>query len=107
MPINFIEKSNIPLPQKIDDETLYIHICEICGKIEILTAEDGYKKGWDYSPRMYPFKVISPRTCPNCGIENTVWAEICLRHKTFEDLTDKQKEVVKRIHEEPESIIAK
>jgi hypothetical protein len=99
----------MPLPSKDNggeykDKKL-IHICEICEKHEILTPEEGYKAGWDYSPYMYPFKVISPRTCPNCGIENTVWADIPLRHKSFNELTTKQKEVVKRIYKEPESII--
>jgi ribosomal protein L32 len=107
MPVNFIEKANFPLPQKSDDNTLYHHICEVCGIREILTAEEGFQKGWDYSPRMYPFKVISPRTCPNCGIDKTVWADISLRHKTFEELSKEQKEMVKRIYGEPESIIVK
>lgn len=54
---------------------------------------------------MYPFSVISPGKCNKCGIEETVWWEICTKHKTFEELTDIQKETVKRIYREPESIL--
>ena len=29
-----------------------IHICEVCGKTEILTPEEAFNEGWDYPPRM-------------------------------------------------------
>lgn len=29
-----------------------IHICEVCGKTEILTPEEAFNDGWDYPPRM-------------------------------------------------------
>ena len=83
------------------------HICEICGTEKLLTPQEGYDEGWDYAPRMYPFKVLSPRTCGNCGIEGTAWYEICVKHKGFDELTDKQKQTVLRINNEPESIMAK
>lgn len=84
-----------------------LHICEVCGKQEILTSEEGYKAGWDYAPRMYPFKIISPRTCNQCGVENTAWWQISVNGKTFSELSDHQKETVKRIYNEPESILLK
>ena len=84
-----------------------LHICEVCGKRETLTPKEGFEQGWDYAPYMYPFKVISPRTCGNCGIDETVWFEIAVKHKTFESLSEKQKETVKRICNEPESILLK
>ena len=28
-----------------------IHICEVCGKTEILTPEEAFNEGWDYPPR--------------------------------------------------------
>ena len=28
------------------------HICEVCGKEEILTPEEAFEKGWDYPPMM-------------------------------------------------------
>ena len=81
------------------------HICEICGKEERLTPEEGYEKGWDYPPRMFPFAMVAPRTCGNCGMVGTVWYEMVYNHKSFADLTDKQKETVLRILGEPGSII--
>lgn len=32
-----------------------IHICEVCGKTEIMTPEAAFNDGWDYPPRMGPF----------------------------------------------------
>ena len=29
-----------------------IHICEVCGKTEIMTPEEAFNYGWDYPPRM-------------------------------------------------------
>ena len=29
-----------------------IHICEVCGKTEIMTPEAAFNDGWDYPPRM-------------------------------------------------------
>ena len=29
-----------------------MHICEVCGKTEILTSEESFNAGWDYPPRM-------------------------------------------------------
>lgn len=83
-----------------------IHTCEACNKREILTPEEGYRLGWDYSPYMYPFGVISPRTCPSCGIETSVYWEITVNKKGYDDLTDSQKQIVQKIYNEPESILA-
>ncbi len=83
-----------------------IHICEVCGKREVLTPQEGYQKGWDYAPYMYPFKVISPRTCNECTIEKTVYWQVAVLHKIFSDLTEEQKETIKRIYIEPDSILA-
>jgi hypothetical protein len=49
------------------------HICEVCGREEVLTPEAAYGLGWDYSPRMGSWGVISPRICPNCLINRTAW----------------------------------
>lgn len=83
-----------------------LHICEVCGRRERLTPEEGFHAGWDYAPYMYPFKVISPRTCGNCSIASTVWWDIAVNHKPFEALTDAQKEAVLRIYSEPGSILS-
>ena len=33
-------------------EKKLIHICEVCGKKEIMTPEEAFLDGWDYPPRM-------------------------------------------------------
>lgn len=106
--INFKETS-MPLPSKDNSGEFknqkLRHICEVCKKQEIMTPEEGYKAGWDYALYIFPFSVISPRTCNKCGIEKTVWWEICTKHKTFEELTNCQKITMKRIYGEPKSIL--
>lgn len=86
-------------------ERKFNHICEVCQKQEILTPREGYENGWDYAPYMFPFGVISPRTCNECSIEKTVYWQIAVNHKAISDLTDTQKETIKRIYNEPDSIL--
>ena len=110
MKVDLVE-TKMPLPSKDNDKEYanvkLNHICEVCGVEKWLTPEEGFAEGWDYASRMYPFKVISPRTCGNCGgIEGTAWYEICVKHKRFDELTDKQKQTVMRIYNEPNSIMA-
>ena len=73
------------------------HICEVCGKEEILTPEEAYETGWDYPPNIGTFGVLSPRTCPNCPINETLWFKISSGEINLEKLTDKQKEFLDRI----------
>ena len=49
-----------------------IHICEVCGKTELLTPEEAFNEGWDYPPRMGGFGIVGPRTCGDCPINLTV-----------------------------------
>lgn len=49
------------------------HICEVCGREEILTPEEAFNAGWDYPSKMGSFGVISQRTCPHCPINKTAW----------------------------------
>ena len=67
----------------------YIHICEVCGRREILTPEEGYEKGWDYPPSTCSFGSIAPRKC-----EGKTVAELPLKHLI----------TLCRISEEPECI---
>ena len=64
-----------------------------------------YDQGWDYPPMMGHFGVLSPRTCPNCNMMDTVWAAITMLGKRAEDLTDEQQQVIVRIVSEPDSIL--
>ena len=80
-------------------------ICEVCGRKEILTPQEAFDQGWDYPPMMGHFGVLSPRTCPNCNMMDTVWAAITMLGKRAEDLTDEQQQVIVRIVSEPDSIL--
>ena len=82
-----------------------LHICEVCGKTEILTPQEAYDMGWDYPPFMGSFGVVSPRTCPNCMMMDTTWAAITLKGVKPDELSDRQKQTIMRIIREPESIL--
>lgn len=85
--------------------TKLLHICEVCGKTEVLTPQDAYDAGWDYPPIMGQFGVVSPRKCPDCGIEGTVWAALTLQNKKPEELSEAQLQTLMRILGEPASIL--
>lgn len=80
------------------------HICEVCGKDEVLDSEVAHKTGWDYPPHMGAFGVVSPRVCPDCPMTSTVWWAITTGAIKPENLTAEQLAVVERIQNEPESI---
>ena len=81
------------------------HICEVCGKEEIIDSEDAYKQGWDYPPKMGVFGVVSARTCPNCPINETVWWKIAVKNKQSDELSEKDLQTIQRILAEPSSIL--
>ena len=81
------------------------HICENCGKEEVLSSEEGYKQGWDYPPKIGKFKVISPRTCGACGIDTTLWWEVTYNKTPVEELSERHRQTLERILAEPESIL--
>ena len=82
------------------------HICEVCGVEEVLAEEDAFAKGWDYPPQMGTFGVVSPRTCPNCVITQTLWWALTVDHADMASLSDKQRATLQRILGEPETILA-
>lgn len=84
-----------------------VHICEVCGKNEILNSEQAFKNGWDYPPRMGAFGVISPRTCGNCTVNDTLWWALMVDKIPSENLDDNKKATLDRILNEPESILVK
>jgi hypothetical protein len=81
------------------------HICENCGKEQILSSEEGYKQGWDYPPKMGTYKIISPRTCGECCISTTLWWEIACNKIPIDQLIERHQQTLKRILNEPESIM--
>lgn len=54
------------------------------------------------------FGVLSPRTCGECGITETLWWKLATDKKkehNMEDLTDEEKITMKRILLEPYSLL--
>lgn len=87
-----------------DAEHAFHHICESCGRDEILTPAEAYTAGWDYPPRMGQFGVISPRVCPECLMNSTAWWALMMDGYTSDMLTDRQREAIARMLAEPESL---
>lgn len=81
-----------------------LHICEVCGKTEVLTPEEAYDLGWDYPPMVGSFGIVSARTCPNCSINETIWWKFITKGSNV-DLSEKEKETLDRIINEPKSIL--
>ncbi|WP_104132351.1 hypothetical protein [Cryobacterium sp. M91] len=75
----------------------FVHWCESCGREEILSTQDAFDAGWDFPPKMGTFGVISPRTCPNCLMNSTVWWAISVEKGRMDDLTPRQLQVLGRI----------
>lgn len=84
-----------------------IHICEVCGKTQIMTPVEAFNDGWDYPPSMGGFGIVGPRTCGDCPINLTVWWTLVSEKKSVSELSEKQRETIKRIQREPESIMSK
>ena len=78
----------------------FLHWCESCGSEELLDSEAAYDAGWDFPPRMGVWGVISPRTCPRCSIEKTVWWAIAIDKRSIDDMTPQQRKAVNRILDE-------
>ena len=90
--------------EELDPVTLR-HICETCGKDEILTSEEAFDQGWDYPPRMGSYGVVSPRTCGNCLINTTLWWAFSCDKIPPEELDDRHRATLQRILSEPGSIM--
>ena len=83
------------------------HICEVCGLEQVLTPEVAFDTGWDYPPRLGSYAVISPRTCPDCAINRTVWWALAVDGYTPDMLSPQQRATVDRILGEPGTISAR
>lgn len=88
----------------MSDKVLYT--CEVCGKKELLTPEEGRVGGWDHPPHIGRLGMISPRTCRNCPVEETAWWAILVEGKTYDELSERHKETLSRIIAEPASIFS-
>ncbi|WP_458317867.1 hypothetical protein [Mycolicibacterium brisbanense] len=81
------------------------HVCEVCGKDEILTAAEAHAAGWDYPPRMGQFGIVGPRTCGSCPNTGTVWWAVAVDKLDEHMLSENQRETIARILAEPGSIM--
>lgn len=86
-----------PDPSLIPDDVTFDHTCEVCGKTESLTSPEAYDAGWDYPPEMGDWGIVSPRTCQDCGMTDTVWWAMTTGKKGLDDLSPEQRKVVARI----------
>lgn len=82
------------------------HVCEVCGKTELLTPEEAFEQGWDYPPRMGTFGVLSPRTCGSCAMVDTLYWKLVTGGLSTQNLDERQRETLLRIQGEPESLFS-
>lgn len=76
------------------------HVCEVCGRTETLDSNEAYLAGWDYPPFMGIWGVLSPRTCPDCSIDQSAWFALMMLKTPNDKLSDKHKETIIRIANE-------
>ena len=85
----------------------FLHICECCGKREILTAREAHDQGWDYSGEggLLPevsFGTIGPRTCSACPLSETLWWALSIKKLKIFELSERHCETLSRILREPD-----
>lgn len=84
------------------------HYCEVCGRKEFLTAEQAHDEGWDYPPKMGHFGLLSPRTCGDCRMMDTLFWKVQQQKLpiVFEaELSPEELVTWRRIKAEPESLL--
>lgn len=85
------------------------HYCEVCGKKEFITDEEAFVSGWDYPPKMGLFRMLGPRTCGNCQMEDTLFWKIQTSQKlpivNEAKLNENELATWRRIKGEPESLL--
>lgn len=86
-----------------DHDNKFEHLCEVCGRSEMLNPDEAYEQGWDYPPRMGQWGVISSRKCNNCGIQDTAWWQLVCEHIHPLDLPENHRITVERILQEQET----
>lgn len=104
------ERRDVEVQKIVFGTKPFRHICEVCGKMEVLTSKQAFDDGWGYPGidgvyKTENFKILAPRTCGDCGIEKTVWWALLMEKKGFENLTEAQKLTVERINQEPENLL--
>lgn len=91
------------------NERPFWHYCEVCGKKEFITAKDAHNNGWDYPPNIGHFGLLSPRTCGNCLMKDTLFWKINqgggIPLVIESALTPEELVTWRRIKGEPESLL--
>lgn len=86
------------------------HYCEVCGKKEFITADTAFNDGWDYPPHIGTFRLLGPRTCSKCSLEDTLFWKVntngSLPIVIESELTPEELVTWRRIKAEPESLLA-
>lgn len=90
-------------------ERRFWHYCEVCGKKAFITAQEAFDSGWDYPPHIGQFGILSPRTCGNCLMINTLYWKITTSGRLpivcERDLSPEELVTWRRIIGEPESLL--
>ncbi len=86
-------QSIITAQENLDEERVETYLCEVCDAVDHLTQEQAYTAGWDYPPFIGIWGVLSPRTCPNCLIDQTAYWAVLTRG----DLTERHQKTIERI----------
>ena len=84
------------------------HYCEVCGKKVLCTAQEAFDAGWDYPPNLGAFGLLSPRTCGDCVLVDTLFWKV--RQQSLPlviegNLTEDELVIWRRIKGEPESLL--
>lgn len=91
-------------------ERKFWHYCEVCGRKEYLTAKEAFQDGWDYPPEIGQFRLLGPRTCGNCQLQDTLFWKIHnqegLPIVCEDNLTPEELVTWHRIRKEPESLLS-
>ena len=81
----------------VQEQFKFEHWCEVCGKTEMLTPDEAFNQGWDFPPNFGRWGYISPRTCGDCSMFDTVWWALNQNGKRYDLLTEQQIAICDRI----------
>lgn len=101
------EKRRLELIESMSTRPFW-HYCEVCGTKIFCTAQEAFKAGWDYPPKIGSFGLLGPRTCGKCAWNDTLFIKV---HKQTipivieKNLTEKELKTWQRIKNEPESLL--
>jgi hypothetical protein len=81
--------------KNLNHESMSHYECEVCGKEQDLTEHEAFKAGWDYPPFIGIWGVLSPRTCGDCGIEQTAYWHVLTQGT--EDIPENHMKTIQRV----------